>query len=371
MCCVLRHLSCESVLLKRMFPAVQVMSLEWAKKLDAKIPGHASEAAANALGSGVKYLMELMTTVLQFLNTLPKHFSKHYATADGLARKHVVPVVQPHYNRMSRQLSTNLAPARLWTEKNVIPQYKQMETTFNCQTAHLSHTQIALLTLLGCAVVYFVLSRLVSWLMHEPEQPASQRRAEFIRSLPVIKGMVTKQREKAVASVKSEIASREVAGVSSLMELPLAGVDAENVMGELEERAANDFRYADGESKTTGTIYMAGDVHRELLNDAYCMFSQANPLHVDLFPSVRRMDAEVVSMTASLLGGGHDGVKEVRHSLAHYMPGFACPLSARLPPAYGMPAVPTLASHTGLWHHDQWWQRKQRFRRFGEPRIHA
>jgi sphinganine-1-phosphate aldolase len=82
-------------------------------------------------------------------------------------------------------------------------------------------------------------------------------------------------------------------------------------MNELEERAVNDFRYADGESKASGTIYMSGEEHRDLLNDAYCMFSQANPLHANLFPSVRRMEAEVLAMTASLLGGGRDGVSTV------------------------------------------------------------
>eukprot|EP00892_Ulva_mutabilis_P003232 jgi/Ulvmu1/1290/UM011_0014.1 len=290
---------------------VHALSLEWAKKLDAKIPGNATEAAANAVGSGVTRLTELMTTAVQYSSTLPEHFNKHYATADGLARKHVVPVVQPHYNRLARQLSTNIAPAKAWADQNVVPHYRQMESTFNDRTAHLSHAHIALLAVLACAIVYFVISRLVAWIMHVPEQTASQRRAQFIRSLPVIKGMVAKERGNAVATVKAEIASREVAGVSPLMELPLAGIDADHVMSELEERAANDFRYADGESKTTGTIYMVGDTHRELLNDAYCMFSQANPLHIDLFPSVRRMEAEVVAMTAALLGGGHEGVKEV------------------------------------------------------------
>lgn len=313
------------------------MSLEWAKKLDAKLPGNASEATANALGNGLKYLMQLMTTWFRFLKTVPGHFSKHYATVDVAARKHVVPVVQPHYNRLSRQLSTQLAPTRSWVDQNVVPRYKEMDSSFNSQTAGLSHTQIALCTVGVCVVVYFVISRLVSWLMHEPEQPASQRRSEFLRSLPVIRGMVAKGREKAIASVKSEIASREVAGVNALIELPLAGVDAENVMSELENRAANDFRYADGESKTTGTIYMTGDTHRELLNDAYCMFSQANPLHVDLFPSIRRMEAEVVSMTASLLGGGHAGVKEVSSICSALS---ACPLSLVMP-VHGIPMLLT------------------------------
>lgn len=289
------------------------MSLEWAKKVDAKIPGNATEATANAVGEGLLYAGQVMTTWVKYMQTLPGHFSKHYETADVAARKHVVPVVQPHWNRLSRSVATQIAPAQTWVEQNVIPQYKQMESTFNTQTAGLSNAHIALYTILACFVVYFVLSRLVSWLMYEPDQPASQRRSDFIRSLPVIRGMVAKEREKAIASVKSDIASREVPGLNSLTELPLVGTDADNVMAELEERAANDFRYADGESTTTGTIYMTGDVHRELLNDAYCMFSQANPLHVNLFPSIRRMEAEVVSMTAALLGGGHAGVREVCH----------------------------------------------------------
>jgi glutamate/tyrosine decarboxylase-like PLP-dependent enzyme len=127
----------------------------------------------------------------------------------------------------------------------------------------------------------------------------------------------------AIANFQGEVASREVDKITQIMEVPLAGLDADSVMQELEDRAANDFRYADGESKASGTIYMAGDVHRELLNDAYCMFSQANPLHVDLFPSIRRMEAEVVAMTASLLGGGHQGIREVRRYSSRLNPIFA------------------------------------------------
>lgn len=33
------------------------------------------------------------------------------------------------------------------------------------------------------------------------------------------------------------------------------------------------------------------------------MFSITNPMHADIFPSVRKMEGEVVSMTASMLGG--------------------------------------------------------------------
>lgn len=43
--------------------------------------------------------------------------------------------------------------------------------------------------------------------------------------------------------------------------------------------------------------------HRALMMEAYSVFAHTNPLHGDIFPSVRRMEAEVVAMTAAMLGG--------------------------------------------------------------------
>ncbi len=53
----------------------------------------------------------------------------------------------------------------------------------------------------------------------------------------------------------------------------------------------------------SGTLYMAGEEHVTMLNEMYCLFSHTNPMHSDVFPSVRQMEAEVVAMTASILGG--------------------------------------------------------------------
>ena len=49
---------------------------------------------------------------------------------------------------------------------------------------------------------------------------------------------------------------------------------------------------------------MVGSVHKQLMSEAYSMFSLTNPMHADIFPSVRKMEGEVVAMTASMLGGG-------------------------------------------------------------------
>lgn len=65
-----------------------------------------------------------------------------------------------------------------------------------------------------------------------------------------------------------------------------------------------DVRFPEGQSTVSGTLYMAGQDHMQLMNDAYTSFAHTNPMHGDVFPSVRRMESEVVNMTASLLGGG-------------------------------------------------------------------
>ena len=53
----------------------------------------------------------------------------------------------------------------------------------------------------------------------------------------------------------------------------------------------------------SGALYMAGKEHRQLLVDTYGMYSHTNPIHSDVFPSVRQLEAEVLSMVASMLGG--------------------------------------------------------------------
>eukprot|EP00878_Enallax_costatus_P033408 GHUV01036837.1.p1 GENE.GHUV01036837.1~~GHUV01036837.1.p1 ORF type:complete len:313 (+),score=53.53 GHUV01036837.1:569-1507(+) len=53
-----------------------------------------------------------------------------------------------------------------------------------------------------------------------------------------------------------------------------------------------------------GVVYISNEAHKELLDETYALFSWTNPLHADVFPSVRQMEAEVVAMTAAMMNGG-------------------------------------------------------------------
>ena len=52
--------------------------------------------------------------------------------------------------------------------------------------------------------------------------------------------------------------------------------------------------------QVSGCVYHGEDKLRDTTNRAFAMFSLANPLHPDVFPSVRKMDAELVSMTLAM-----------------------------------------------------------------------
>ncbi|GAB4513173.1 MAG: pyridoxal-dependent decarboxylase [Haliangiales bacterium] len=86
--------------------------------------------------------------------------------------------------------------------------------------------------------------------------------------------------------------------------LPSAGHDRAALLAEmatLQERERD--RWRDG--FVSGAVYHGDREHIEFLNQVYALHSQANPLHADLWPSVVKYEAEIVAMTADMLGGAH------------------------------------------------------------------
>jgi sphinganine-1-phosphate aldolase len=59
--------------------------------------------------------------------------------------------------------------------------------------------------------------------------------------------------------------------------------------------------------KVSGAIYHGGPALSSLIHEAYALYSHSNPLHPDLFPSVRKMEAEVVSMCLNLFRASSTG----------------------------------------------------------------
>ena len=92
--------------------------------------------------------------------------------------------------------------------------------------------------------------------------------------------------------------------------LPATGRDRAEILREMRELAAKEEKKW-REGFASGAVYHGGADHVEFLNEVYAVNSQANPLHPELWPSAVKYEAEIVAMTASMLGGGEDGVSGV------------------------------------------------------------
>lgn len=89
-------------------------------------------------------------------------------------------------------------------------------------------------------------------------------------------------------------------------EIPAVGRDKEAIFAEMESlHNIEASRWEDG--FVSGAVYHGDQSHIDFLNKVYAINSQSNPLHADLWPSTTKFEAEIVAMTASMLGAAAVG----------------------------------------------------------------
>jgi len=82
------------------------------------------------------------------------------------------------------------------------------------------------------------------------------------------------------------------------MQLPKAGQDWPALREEMQARASNDVQWRDG--KASVYVFHSGDDVMQVAHDAYGMFIAENGLGPAAFPSLKRMEQEVVDIALSL-----------------------------------------------------------------------
>jgi len=94
--------------------------------------------------------------------------------------------------------------------------------------------------------------------------------------------------------------------MSNRFPLPKKGRDRKDILGCLEGYKKDDVDWKAG--KSWSLVYYAGDEHAELVRQAYNQYMSENAAGPTMFPSLRRMESEVVAMVLDLLGGGETEV---------------------------------------------------------------
>jgi glutamate/tyrosine decarboxylase-like PLP-dependent enzyme len=86
-----------------------------------------------------------------------------------------------------------------------------------------------------------------------------------------------------------------------MIRLPPEKKPPEEVLASMRRARDHDVKWREG--KAWCLVYHAGDDIADLLKKAYTLFFSENGLNPMAFPSLKKFEAEVVAMTASLLGG--------------------------------------------------------------------
>lgn len=88
--------------------------------------------------------------------------------------------------------------------------------------------------------------------------------------------------------------------VTRYLTLPKEGWSPEQVRAELDKLAGLEHtRWEDG--RVSGAVYHGGAELLKLQAEAFGQFGVANPIHPDVFPGVRKMEAEVVAMVCTMI----------------------------------------------------------------------
>lgn len=95
-------------------------------------------------------------------------------------------------------------------------------------------------------------------------------------------------------------------GVQRYSSLPKQGWTSDEVKSELTTLSTmKHTRWEDG--LVSGAVYHGGQDLADLQAEAFKQFTVANPIHPDVFPGVRKMEAEVVSMVLRMFNAPEDG----------------------------------------------------------------
>jgi len=130
--------------------------------------------------------------------------------------------------------------------------------------------------------------------------------AQAAEHLPVVGQRIRDELTKVEAKMRHELKGSLDANDRNVT-MPAEGLAHDQVLAKMKALADKESARWQG-GLVSGSVYHGGAELLDLQSHAMRLSMVCNPLHADLWPSVTKYEAEVVSMTASLVNGGDAGV---------------------------------------------------------------
>ncbi|XP_043911717.1 sphingosine-1-phosphate lyase 1 [Protopterus annectens] len=170
----------------------------------------------------------------------------------------------------------------------------------NAKCEGLEPWQIIALTVLATVLAVWLYN-----VIFQPESLSARIKKVFfklLRKLPYIGTQIQLKLNNAVDDMASRFFMLKD-GMSYITSLPEKGLSKSEVLQKLTEYSSLAEDHWE-QGRVSGTVYSGEEDLTKLLVEVYGDFAWSNPLHSDIFPGVRKMEAEIVRMTCTLFHGG-------------------------------------------------------------------
>jgi sphinganine-1-phosphate aldolase len=121
-----------------------------------------------------------------------------------------------------------------------------------------------------------------------------------VRIVPGVERQIEKQYESLLGEMEAGLKPYRKE-FPSLQSLPDVGRDRDAILRDMEAMRSREMtRWKDGQ--VSGAVYHGDPDFIDFLCRVYAMNSQVNPLHADVWPSASKFEADIIAMTAHMLG---------------------------------------------------------------------
>ncbi|CAL4084712.1 unnamed protein product [Meganyctiphanes norvegica] len=122
------------------------------------------------------------------------------------------------------------------------------------------------------------------------------------RKIPAVRDKIKEEISKIELDMTKEM-NENINNGDYIISLPQTGMSNEQILAETAKYTAyGKYNWKMGSS--SGTVYNCNSALTDLMTKVYGMSAWTNPLHPDVFPGVRKMEAEVIKMVCTMFNGG-------------------------------------------------------------------
>jgi sphinganine-1-phosphate aldolase len=126
----------------------------------------------------------------------------------------------------------------------------------------------------------------------------------YAKKIPQIRNKIKDELSKTQVSLVEDI-RKSNKGMDYVRSLPDDGLKQDDVMDKINNYLKmNDSKWREG--ACSGCVYDADDNISEMATEIYRKYNQSNAMHSDVFPDVRKMEAEVVRMVCDMFHGDEE-----------------------------------------------------------------